>query len=429
MKFTVNTKEFQEVLNLVKVIAASSSSSRVSPHYVCLFRAYPQKERLELDFSLNSSFMTYIFQEVKLSGGEDVKEIRSSIDLEILSNLRLTGQNVTFTLQEKQDSKILKFQSGSLKGTLLLANADVEEYVEQVRPKKGKVQLTHSFPKKIFIEGLSAHFYGYHYDEQRARKRPVRVHYDRERLNFISKDKLSLGIISKGYNAPVDEFDHLIVPTSLHAVLSVIPDSWGTQFNIGVTKESWCINFESVSVWFDNITSDKNPEVYSLVTEVEKAACYQIKVPSADFKASLEEVHPFLRNKSLATASDAPSVCLKVTKNGKVSLIVTTVKAPIVTLDLKSAKFEDNIELGVAQVHEVAVDIRFLEEFVNSLRGSVDSHLLAKETSEEDRPFYLKWWPVNGETSPAKGKTVCMGFGDSVYLVSRSKVNSTEKPA
>jgi len=53
MKFTIKTKEFKNVMNLVKTVADSSASARITAHSICLLRALPEEKQLKLEFSLS----------------------------------------------------------------------------------------------------------------------------------------------------------------------------------------------------------------------------------------------------------------------------------------------------------------------------------------------------------------------------------------
>lgn len=418
MKFTINNKEFKNVMNLVKTVADSAASAKVAAHSICLLRAIPGEKVLKLDFSINNAFLTYTFENVAMEGDTDAEtEFRRSIDLNILSALRLSGPSVSISLGRNKDGNTLEFSSGGTKGKLLLSHQDIEKDVESSRPAADAVELNQQFAVADFLSALSAHNYGTHHNAQEAAKRPVRVYNKKgsedgsvpDQLLFVSKDKIAAANFVKPMTTPFkDEFSYYMYPKPMQAVLKALSQNNSPVFHFGIARNLWRINHGQIDVWFPNIVPDVSYDLEELVSVVNTFPSFSLTVSPDKLKEALEEVEPFTEA-PLFTKEDMPVIRLAVENNVGLFTINTS-KAKDVLIEMECMEFNTS-----DQVYDptdiLNINFKYLKECVASL--------IAVDDKKKDQPVILKWWSYKDVTAPTKGKTLCIQRGGNYYWIAR----------
>ena len=414
MKFTVSTAELKNVLDLVKVVADQSEGSKVVAHSVCLFRAYPKTKELKLDFALNGSFLTYEFSDVTIGGKADSDEVRRSIDMSVMSGLKFTGKEVTIEILTKKNENTLAFSSGSLKGKILVASSEIEEQVEEARPKDGSVDLTHTFVVKDWMRVLGSHMYGSHHNAADADKRPVLVRSKDGTLVFDSSDKVSRAHSTLNSKHPMaSAIEFRLSPKPLKAILSVLSKDTDGDFNFGVSKEFWRLHHGKIDVWFPSLTQTAKIEQDELVAKIKTSPSYMMKFPAAVIKECITELAPVLS--ATSGKDDLPLVTLNVSKDKQASFTINTTKAKDVRRELVGAEFmEDRIPLEENQ--DICINFNFLREFVSALTASAES---------AEPVIIMKWWPYQSPDAPVKGKIICLESDNNMFAVARVREQKT----
>ena len=431
MQFTVNTKEFKNVMHLVKTVADSSANARLTAHSVCLLRAFPEQKQLKLDFSLNGSFLTYSFEEVSISGdaGEE-KELRRSVDLGSLASLKLPGSTATITLSKGKDGNSLGFSSGTMKGKLILSHADIEKEVESTRPDANSIELNQQFSVSDFLSALSAHAYGTHHNAQESAKRPVRIYNKKgsedgsvpDQILFVSKDKIAAASFVKTMSTPFkDEFSYYVLPKPLQAVLNALSQDNSPVFHFGISKDYWRLSHGQIDVWFPNIVQEVNFDLEELVTVVNNFPCFSLKTSPDNLQKALSEISPFTSSTHLFTKDDMPIIRLTV-ENGSGLFTVNTSKAKDVVVEIENIDFNTS-SLTYDPTDMLNLNFKYLSECVSSLVGTEEKTTpVAKDkdkTPKEKDPVVLMWWSYKDTTAPTKGKTLCIKRGNNYYWISR----------
>jgi hypothetical protein len=424
MKFTVNTKEFKNVMSLVKTVADSSANARVTAHSICLLRALPEEKVLKLDFSLNGSFLTYTFEDVIIdsSGDAGEEEFRRSVDLGSLASLKFSGPKVSITLGKNKDGNTLEFQSSKLKGKLLLSHADIEKEVDSNRPDSNSIELNQQFSVSDFLAALSAHNYGAHHNAQEAAKRPVRI-YNRkgaedgstpDQIFFVSKDKIAAATFSKPMTTPFkEEFSYYIFPKPMQAVLHSLAQNTSPVFHFGISKEYWRISHGQIDVWYPNIVPDVNFDLEELVNVVNTFPSFSLSVAPENLKAALTEIEPFTSSTHLFTKEDMPIIRLTI-ENGVGMFSINTSKAKDVEIEIEEAEFTHD-KIAYDPTDMLNINFKYLSECVDALCSEEKS----KEKDKNKEPVLLKWWAFTDVTAPTKGKTLCLKRGNNYYWVAR----------
>jgi hypothetical protein len=412
MKFTVSTVELKNVLDLVKTVADQSEGSKVAAHSVCLFRAFPQQNILKMDFALNGSFLTYEFSGAVLDGDQS-GELRRSIDMSVLTGLRFTGKEVSIDIQSKKGENTLSFSSGSLKGKLLVASSEIEEQVEEARPKEDAVDVNYTFVIKDWIKALNAHLYGVHHNAVEAERRSVRIRSKGESLYFNSQDKVASGQIVLKAKHPINhELDISLTPRPLKSILNSLSKESTGDFHFGVSKDYWRICHGRTDIWFPRLVQDQKADtdkLDKLVAEIQEKPSYNLQLPCSIIKDSINELSSLLS--STSSKDDMPTATLQVQSNSAM-FSVNTSKAKDVRRELDGIEIMgDRLTFDTAQ--EICINFKFLQEFVSSLISCAE---------QPDPAIRLKWWPYQGENSPTKGRTIHVSCENNFYVVARVRV-------
>ena len=432
MQFTVNTKEFKNVMTLVKTVADSSANARITAHSVCLLRAFPEEKQLKIDFSLNGSFLTYTFENVTLAGdaGEE-KEFRRSVDLGSLASLKFSGSTVTITLSKGKDGNALSFASGTLKGKLILSHADIEKEVENTRPDINSIDLNQQFSVSDFLSALSAHSYGTHHNAQEAAKRPVRIYNKKgsedgsvpDQILFVSKDKIAAASFVKMMSTPSkEEFNYYVLPKPLQAVLNALSQDNSPVFHFGISKDYWRLSHGQIDVWFPNIVQEVNFDLEELVTVVNTFPCFALKTTPEGLQKALSEIAPFTSSTHLFTKDDMPIIRLTV-ENDVGLFTLNTSKAKDVVVQIENVEFDAG-KLVYDPTDMLNLNFKYLSECVASLIGTEEKTSVAaskekEKVAKEKEPIVLMWWSYKDTTAPTKGKTLCLKRGNNYYWISR----------
>lgn len=431
MKFTINTKEFKNVMTLVKTVADSSANARVTAHSICLLRAFPGEKKLLLDFYLNGSFLTYTFDDVVLESDavEAEGEFRRSVDLGSLASLKLSGSTVVITLGRNKDGNTLEFASGRMKGKLLLSHPDVERDVEMNRPDPNDIELNQQFPVADFLAALSAHNYGTHHNAQEAAKRPVRIYNKKgtedgsvpDQIFFVSKDKIAASSFVRTMTTPFkEEFNYYILPRPLQAVLGALSQDVSPVFHFGISKDLWRISHGQIDVWFPNIVPEVNFDLEELVTVVNSFPSFALTVSPECLKKALAEISPFTSATQLFTKEDMPIIRLAV-ENGAGIFTINTSRAKDVVIEIEETEFKaDKMVYDPSDM--LNLNFKYLSECVEALIGSEEKGTVIKDKEKAPRekdPIVLMWWPFTDVTAPTKGKTLCLKRGNNYYWIAR----------
>lgn len=428
MKFTINTKEFKSVMQLVKTVADSSANARITAHNICLLRAFPNEKQLKLEFSLNGSFLTYLFEEVKFELTEDDGggEIKRSVDLGSLSSLRFSGALVAITLGKSREGNTLAFSSGRLKGKLILSHADIEKAIDSARPEVDAVELNQTFATTDFLSALSAHNYGFHHNAQEAAKRPVRIYNQKDdesggNILFVSKDKIAAASFMKPMTTPFkDAFDYYVLPKPLQAVLSALSHDVSPVFHFGIAKDYWRLHHGQIDVWFPNIIPLVNFDLEDLKNLVNTSPCFSLSAPVDKLKSALSEIEPFTSDAHLFSKDDMPIIQLIFEKD-KGYFSLNTSKAKDVVMEIEDAEFLAT-DLGYDPTDTLNLNFKYLSECVTALEGKAKKEKKKKENTEESKgrdPVVLMWWPYQDLSAPTKGKALCLKCEGNYYWISR----------
>lgn len=434
MKFTINTKEFKNVMQLVKTVADSSANAQITAHSICLLRAFPIEKQLKLEFCLNGSFLSYLFEDVKLDTKDekDVGEITRSVDLGSLSSLKFSGASVNITLGKSREGNTLEFQSGRLKGKLILSHADIEKEVESSRPPAESVELDHTFSISDFLSALSAHNYGVHHNAQEASKRPVRIHNkkyeetDEANILFVSKDRIAAASFSKPMTTPYkEEFSYYLLPKPFQAVLNALSHDVSPVFNFGISKDFWRLHHGQIDVWFPNIIQKVNFEMEDLKNLVDTSPCFTLTAPVDKLRSALSDLEPFTSDAHLFSKDDMPIIKLRIEKEAGFFSLDTS-KAKDVIVEIEDSEFTIN-KLTYDPEESLNLNFKYLSECVAALEGKTKTKAKKKkkkddeDVSEEDkgRCITVQWWPYQDKNSPTKGKAVCLKCEGNYYWLSR----------
>ena len=437
MKFTINTKEFKNVMQLVKTVADSSANAQITAHSICLLRAFPVEKQLKLEFCLNGSFLSYLFEDVKLdtTDEKDVGEITRSVDLGSLSSLKFSGASVNIILGKSREGNTLEFQSGRLKGKLILSHSDIEKEVESGRPPAESVELDHTFSIGDFLSALSAHNYGAHHNAQEAGKRPVRIHNkkyeetDEANILFVSKDRIAAASFSKPMTTPYkDEFSYYLLPKPFQAVLNALSHDVSPVFNFGISKDFWRLHHGQIDVWFPNIINKVNFEMEDLKNLVDSSPCFTLTAPVDKLRSALSDLEPFTSDAHLFSKNDMPIIKLSVNKEEAGFFSLNTSKAKDVIVEIEDSEFVVN-NLTYDPEESLNLNFKYLSECVAALEGKAKTKAKGKtkkkkedeDVSEEDkgRCITVVWWPYQDKNSPTKGKAVCLKCDGNYYWLSR----------
>lgn len=429
MKFTINTKEFKNVMHLVKTVAESSANARITAHSICLLRAFPAEKQLKLDFSLAGSFLTYTFDDVVLSGDAEEGEFRRSVDLSSLASLKFSGSTVSITLGKSKDGNTLEFNSGKLKGKLILSHPDIEKEVDSARPDINSIELNQQFAVSDFLSALSAHSYGSHHNAQEAMKRPVRVYNKKgaedgsvpDQILFVSKDKLTAASFVKPLTTPFkEEFSYYVLPKPLQAILNALSQDRSPVFHFGISKDSWRISHGQIDVWFPNIVPEVNFDLEELVTVVNSFPAFSLSVTPECLQNALSEIAPFTTSAHLFTKDDMPIIRLTV-ENGVGLFTLNTSKAKDVVIEMDEVEFKhDNLVYDPTDI--LNLNFKYLSECVAALADTVEKGTVVKDkekVTKEKEPIVLMWWSFLDTTAPTKGKTLCLKRGNNYYWIAR----------
>ena len=418
-------------MNLVKTVADSSANARITAHSVCLLRAFPAERQLKLDFSLNGSFLTYTFDEVTLSDDEGVEgEFRRSVDLGSLASLKFSGQTVSITLGKSKEGNTLEFNSGRLKGKLILSHPDIEKEVDSARPDVNTIELNQQFSVSDFLAVLSAHNYGSHHNALEALKRPVRIYNKKgnddgtelDQILFVSKDKIAAASFQKPMTTPFkDNFNYYVLPKPFQAVLNALAQDISPVFHFGIAKDFWRINHGQIDIWFPNIVQEVNFDLEELVNVVNTSPAFCLKTSPECLQTALSEIAPFTSSQHLFTKDDMPIVRLTI-ENGAGFFTLNTSKAKDVVVEIENIEF-DSANLVYDPSDILNLNFKYLSECVTSLI-SVDEKgspvIKDKEkTPKEKEPIQLLWWSYKDTTAPTKGKALCLKRGNNYYWISR----------
>jgi hypothetical protein len=427
MKFTIKTKEFKNVMNLVKTVADCSASARITAHSICLLRALPDEKQLKLEFSLNGSFLTYTFEDVTMEGNAEEGEFKRSVDLGSLASLKFSGKTISITLGKSKEGNTLEFASGLLTGKLILSHADIEKEVESARPDINTVDLNQQFLIGDFLSALSAHNYGTHHNAQEASKRPVRI-YSRKategedyEILFVSKDKIAAASFVKTTTIPIkDAFNYYILPKPLQAVLQALSLECSPVFHFGISKDFWRLSHGQIDVWFPNIVQEANFDLEELVTVVGTFPSFTLKTTPEYLQKALTEIAPFTSSTHFFAKEDMPIVRLTV-ENGVGTFTLNTSKAKDVMIEIENVEFAQS-SVPYDPTDMLNLNFKYLSECVSALAGE-EKDKKEKEpkekTAKDKEPIFLKWWPYKDTTAPTKGKTLCLNRGNNYYWISR----------
>lgn len=430
MKFTINTKEFKNVMKLVHTVADCAASARVVTHNVCLLRALPDEKRLKLEFSLNGSslFLTYTFENVEIEGdfGES-KEFKRSVDLGSIASLDFSGSTISIALGTSQEGNTLEFQSGLLKGKLLLSHPDVEKDVDNARPESDAVPLKQQFLVTDFLTALSAHNYGTHHNAQEAAKRPVRIYSkknaeDVTEILFISRDKIAAASFVVSTESPIEEdFNFYILPKPLIAVLKTLPLEYSPVFQFGLSRDFWRLSHGQFEVYFPNIIQEVDFDLEELTNVVNTYPSFTIETTPKMLSKALTAVAPFTSSSLFFAKNDMPIVRL-IVENGVGYFTLNTSKAKDVEIEIENIEFTCK-DQTYDPTDMLLLNFKYLSEAVAHLAGVEDK---TKKTKEKDKEkdkekeaIYLKWWPYQDLSAPTKGKTLCLNCGNNYYWISR----------
>jgi len=428
MKFVINSKEFKNVMNLVKTVAESSANARITAHSICLLRAFPNEKNLKLDFSLNGSFLTYTFDDVKIESdeAEGEEEFRRSVDLSSLSALKLSGSTISIILGKNKEGNTLEFKSGNLKGKLILSHADIEKEVDSARPDPNSIELNQQFSVSDFLSALSAHNYGTHHNAVEASKRPVRIYNKKDKeedqIFFVSKDKIAAASFVKPLTTPFkDEFNYYILPKPLQAVINALSQDISPVFHFGIAKDFWRISHGQIDIWFPNIVQEVNFDLEELVTVVNSYPSFSLKTTPECLHKALAEIAPFTSSANLFTKEDMPIIRLTV-EDGVGAFTLNTSKAKDVTIDIENVEFNCD-KLTYDPTDMLSLNFKYLSECVAALTNIEEKGtpvIKDKEKVAKDKePIFLMWWPYKDTTAPTKGKALCLKRGNNYYWISR----------
>lgn len=423
MKFTINTKEFKNVMSLVKTVADCAANAKVTSHSVCLLRAFPNDKKLVLEFSLHGSFLTYTFEDVQLDNIEEgaVNEVKRSIDLGALAALKFSGTTVSIVLGKGREGNTLEFSSGKLKGKLILSHSDVEKAVEEARPDENAVELSQTFMISDFLAALTAHIYGAHHNAVSAARRPVKI-YNRKteddptgKILFASKETVLGALITKPMTSPFKEsFSYYVVPKPFRAVLDALSQDVSPVFNFGMSRDLWRLSHGTrINIWFPNIVQETKAELEDLRDKVDGTPGFTLKTTTENLQKTLIEIAPFTSGSALSAKDDTPAVRFVI--NGtKVNLEMNTAKARDINVEFDDVEFQTNgIEYNANEV--VQINSRFLAECVAGLAANETKATKDKKAE----PLSIIWYPHNNEVYPVKGRMVCIKQGNNYYWLSR----------
>ena len=414
MKITVPSAELKTVLALVKAIG-DCSAAKIAAHSVCTIGTIPSKNVVTLDFSFNGAFLSYTFREVMVEGIEDKDKdcARRSFDLSALANLKFPDKLVTLALGE--DRKTIGFESGRLKGKIVLTSSESDE--EEIRPSVESIKLTHTFGIKEFLSGLGCHGYGAHHNPVEVAKRPVRIYTEENKLKFVSRDSIVTAYIEQECSAKTvmtTAFDVRLLPKPLKTILSSLPQEVNPLFSFGTSKEFWRVNHETTDIWFPNIVKAQPLKIEDLLQEVSSKPSYCFTLPLFSLESALKEAAPFMSDSALASKEDSPTLKLSLNpeliSSGKwASFKIETSKAKEVELFLEGNL---NSDQGIGK-EELVFNFKFLSEFVAGLKSLTPK--------KEEPAITIQWWKFQDTNSPAKGKIVSVYSGSNRYFIVRVK--------
>ena len=436
MKFTIDTKEFKTVMNLVKTVADCSANARITAHSICLLRALPEKKHLKLEFSLNGSFLTYVFEDVAFEG-EAGSDLTRSVDLSSLASLKFSGKTIQITLGKSKEGNTLEFCSGPLKGKLILSHADIEKEIESARPEAESVELNQQFSVSAFLSALAAHNYGTHHNAQEAAKRPVRIYNKKgsedgstsDRIMFVSKDRVAAASFTIPMTTPFkDEFNYYVRPKPLQAVLHALSLDVSPVFHFGIAKDYWRLSHGQIDVWFPNIIQEVNFDLEELVLTTSKFPAFSLQASPEALQKALTEISPFTSSAHLFTKEDMPIIRLTV-ENGVGIFTINTSKAKDVQIALDDIEFNTD-SLAYDPTDMLNLNFKYLSECVTALISVDDKTSSKSKEKSKDKEknkdkdknkesIHLKWWAYRDTTAPTKGKALCLNCGDNYYWISR----------
>ena len=432
MKFTIDTKEFKTVMTLVKTVADCSANARIAAHSICLLRALPEEKQLKLEFSLNGSYLTYVFEEVLFEGESD-SDLTRSVDLSSLASLKFSGKTIQITLGRNKEGNTLEFNSGALKGKLILSHADVEKEIESARPEAESVELNQQFSVSAFLSALNAHNYGTHHNALEAAKRPVRIYNKKgsedgtvpDQIMFVSKDRVAAASFTIPMTTPYkDEFNYYVRPKPLQAVLHALSLETSPVFYFGISKDYWRLSHGQIDVWFPNIIQEVNFDLDELVLTTNKFPSFSLQVSPEALQRSLAEISPFTSSAHLFTKEDMPIIRLTV-EHGVGIFTINTSKAKDVQIALDNIEFSTD-SLDYDPTDMLNLNFKYLSECVAALINIEDKSSNKNKEKEKEKEkditketIYLKWWSYKDTTAPTKGKTLCLNRGNNYYWISR----------
>lgn len=429
MKFTIDTKEFKTVMLLVKTVADSSANARIMAHSICLLQALPEEKQLKLEFSLNGSFLSYIFEDVFMEDIVEGEDLKRSVDLSSLASLKFSGKNIQITLGKSREGNSLEFESGALKGKLILSHADIEKEVESARPEPESVELNQQFSVSAFLSALSAHNYGTHHNAQDAARRPVRIYNKKgddntpDRLLFVSKDKIAAASFVRPMTTPFkEEFSYYVLPKPLQAVLNALSIESSPVFHFGISKDFWRLAHGQIDVWFPNIVQEAHFDLEELVAVVNSFPSFTLTTSTETIQKALTAIAPFTSSAHLFTKEDMPILRLTV-ENGVGVFTMNTSKAKDVQVTMEDIEFTTD-SLNYDPTDMLNLNFKYLSECVSVLINIDDKSFMKKEDDAKDKskdkePISLKWWSYKDTTAPTKGKALCLKRGDNYYWISR----------
>lgn len=405
MKITVQSVELKTVLALVRAVG-ECSTAKVAARSVCTVEV-ADNNIVNVGFAFNGSFLSYRFREAMVEGWAE--PMKRSFDLTALASLKFPEKLTTLTLDPTE--KAIGFSSGRLRGKLLLTNGDLDD--EEHCPKEDAVVLSHTFSLKDFLGGLSCHNYGVHHNPVEAAKRAVRIYTDKDRLKFVSRDSIVTSYIN--IESRVVDLDHAfdvrLLPKPLKTVLSSLPDDVSPTFRIGLSKEFWHINHDTINIWFPNIikSSVKVEDIEDLVGQAEKKSSCRFTLPLYALESAMKEAQPFVSDATLTSKDDTPTLKFVVTPE-RVAFRIETSKAKDVEIML-DGKLE--IDPGQPLTEEIGFNFKFLMEFVSAFKSLT--------SKKEDPSVTIQWWKYQAPDSPGKGKAACLTMGTNRFFVLRVK--------
>lgn len=400
MKLHLDTKELKGILAVVKAVAESSTSSRVTGSTTCLLKTYPKDKKVVLVFALNGAFLSYTMEEVNLEFSEEPKkELKHYIDLSVLSSLKLSGKVVTLEITRDY----INFTNDRLKGKLLLniSKSDIEDL------DTNQVSLDYTFNVQYFLDALICHIFGVHHNPVEANKRGVRIFSDKEVLHLVSQDKLTSCYVNRKIEPMQKEIDCFLLPKPLKIILSSLPKDKELTFNFGISREFWRMTCGKIDVLFPNIVKPVNLDLSKLIEEVENKPSYKLKINGKILKESLNDLQPFVSKASLVGKEDNPIVSLLVKDDRTASFKLDTSKAKDVEIELSEFVIEE--DRYAFEPIQLYFNLKFLHEFIDNLLDLNGSEII------------IRWWKYLDDDAPAKGKILSIEASKNRYLIGRIK--------